>query len=92
MKYRHHRGGLEESLKTTVEVSTLEELIIHLNAVWGCWGKIVEEVKFQYCGMDERIDWDTYYVLQRLHGEDTWTVAGMSDGVFEEEEEVTKSN
>jgi hypothetical protein len=84
MKFRHHRGGLEDSLKTTIEVKSLEELMVHLDAGWKCYGKAIEEIKFDYVGMDERIGWDTYYVLQRLQGEDQWTVAGMSDGVFEE--------
>jgi hypothetical protein len=82
MRYRHHRGGLEESLDTTVKVNSLEELLAHINKVWKPFGKIVEEIKFDYACMDDRTGWDTYYVLQRLQGEDRWTVAGMSDGNF----------
>jgi hypothetical protein len=85
MRYRHHRGGLDESLETTVEVNTLEELIAHINKDWEVWGKVVAEIKFDHVGMDERIGWDTYYVLQRFQEEDTWTVAGFSDGKFQDE-------
>lgn len=31
VRFRSHRGGLEESLKTTVELNTLKELVDHLN-------------------------------------------------------------
>ena len=50
--------------------------------MWDEWGKEVEEIKFKYTRYDERINWDTYYVLQRFKGEDNFTVAGMSDGCY----------
>jgi hypothetical protein len=33
--FRWHRGGLDESLKTTVEVCTREELFAHMQATDG---------------------------------------------------------
>jgi hypothetical protein len=88
MRYRHHRGGLEESLEMTVEVNSLEEMYAHLNKVWKEWGKFVTEIKFAHVGMDHRTGWDTYYVMQRLWGETDFTVAGMSDGYFNKHKNV----
>ena len=72
MKFRHHRGGLKESMNTTVEVQTIDELkrVISFN---------VEDVKFEYAGMDERTGWNTFYVLAKRYGRDEFHVAGMSD-------------
>lgn len=83
MKYRHHRGSLEDSMKTVVDFSTIEELRAHLDKVYSFTGKTVAEIKFKYVGMDERIGWNTYYVLQRFDGEEIFTVAGMTNGCFE---------
>lgn len=80
MKYRDHRGSLSDSLDTTQEFFSLEEIKKHLNTFYNQFGKEVEEIKFEYVGMDKRIGWDTYYVLNRLKGEETFTIAGMSDG------------
>ena len=82
MKYRDHKGSLAESLKSTIEVNSIDEIKSHLNKFYNQFGKDVDEIKFQYVGMDERIGWNTYYVLQRLKEEDAFTVAGMSDGII----------
>jgi len=80
MKYRDHKGSLEAAMETSRSISTPDELISHLNTSLEPFGQSVAEVKFEYAGMDDRIGWDTYYVLQRLEGETRFTVAGMSDG------------
>jgi hypothetical protein len=67
---------------TVQEVSTIEEIKQHLNKYYNHFGKSVEEIKFKHVGIDERINWDTYYVLARLDGETDFTVEGMSDGCF----------
>ena len=82
MKYRDHRGGLADSMETVQEVSSIDEIKQHLNKFYNQFGKSVEEIKFEHVGMDKRINWDTYYVLQRLDSETNFTVAGMSDGCF----------
>lgn len=82
MKYRDHRGSLAESMDTVQEVSTIEEIKNHLNKFYNQIGHSVVEIKFVHVGMDDRINWDTYHVLQRLDGENHFTVAGMSDGCF----------
>ena len=82
MKYRDHCGGLSESMKTTREVSTIQQIVDHLNGFYNHFGKRVVEIKFKHACFDKRINWDTYYVLQRLDGETDFTVAGMSDGLL----------
>jgi len=80
MKYRDHAGSLADSMETVQEVSTIEQIKQHLNKFFNQFGKSVAEIKFKYDSFDNRINWDTYYVLQRLEGENDFTVAGMSDG------------
>lgn len=80
MKYRDHRGSLDDSMKTVIEVSSIDDIKNHLNEIWKPFGKEVDEIKFDYSWFDERTGWNTYFVLQRLKGETRFTVAGMSDG------------
>ena len=80
MRYRDHRGSLSESMKTVIEVDSVDEIKARLNKYYNDFGQSVEEIKFEYCCFDARIGWDTYYVMQKLNGENSFTVAGMSDG------------
>lgn len=80
MRFRFHRGGLDESLKTTTEVQNKEELLDHINAFDFC--KIVE-IKFEYYANDPRAWGDTWIVMKRMNGTDNWGVAGFSDGTFD---------
>ena len=82
MRYRDHKGSLSDSMDTTIEVNSSAEIINHLNKFYSQFGKEVEEIKFEYCGLDKRIDWDTYYVLARLKGSAEFRINGMTDGVF----------
>ena len=82
MKYRDHRGNLLDSMATVQEVNSVEEIKQHLNKFFNQFGKSVGEIKFEYVCYDERVGWDTYFVLQRLEGEEDFTVAGTSDGKF----------
>lgn len=72
-KFRFHRGGLKESLETTIEVKDREELIEkileavpQLFSVGPC--KVDPNAiaaAFQcipYGGIDERCGWDTYLI------------------------------
>jgi hypothetical protein len=70
-------------MATVQEVSSIEEIKEHLNKSFSQIGKAVEEIKFEHKGFDSRNNWDTYYVLFRLNGEEQYSVAGMSDGVLE---------
>jgi hypothetical protein len=77
MKFREHRGGLEASLKTVVELeATAFALARHLRV-----GVSDIQVK-PYC-RDERIDWNTHLVL--VHGRPV----GFTDGPLENETKGT---
>jgi len=65
MKFRFHRGGLKESMKTIIEVNSLFELRQALGNP--------NYITFKHIGMDARINWDTYYVI----ADDK--IIGMSD-------------
>lgn len=82
MKYRDHKGSLDESLQTVIEVNSINEIKDHLNEFYNPFGLEVEEIKFKYTCMDNRIGWNTWYVLQRFEGEKSFSVAGMSDGIL----------
>ena len=56
MKYREHRGFLDDSLKTVVELEdNIQALSQHLNIP-------VSELEIIPYGFDKRINWDTYLV------------------------------
>lgn len=88
MKYRDHKGGFAESLETVIEINSFQELLAHLNKFYKPFGKEAEEIKFTHVGKDERIGWDTYYVLLRLMGEENFSVVGMSDGKLENKDHI----
>ncbi len=82
MKYRDHKGGLEESMETVRVVKSEKQLIAHLNTLYDGFTIQVEEIKFEHAGYDKRTGWNTYYVLQRFSCDDHFTIAGMSNGKF----------
>lgn len=79
MRYRDHKGGLAESLKTVRNVNNKMELLNYLTEQYSDCGEGITELKFEHLGMDERTNWETYYVLIKLQGQDNFIVAGMSD-------------
>ena len=81
IKYRDHRGSLSDSMLTVIEVESKQDIINHLNKFYKQFGKEVCEIKFVYSTYDDRIKWDTYYVLQKLKESDEFTIAGMSNGI-----------
>lgn len=65
MKFREHRGGLEDSMKTVREFNTEEEFtsfIGDLAARDVSDGSERVAVDIHYYGYDARIDWDSYIV------------------------------
>jgi hypothetical protein len=82
MQYRDHKGNFRESMLTVQEVQSIEDIKTHLNAFYTSFLMFVEEIKLVHIGYDDRNGWDTYYVMQRLGGEQLFTVAGMTDGNF----------
>ena len=53
-------------MKTERKVKSKSDIINHLNKMYKPFGAEIEEIKFKHVGMDERIGWETYYVLQRF--------------------------
>jgi len=81
MRYRDHRKGLDESMETVQDFYSVEEIKKYLNSIYEPLGEVAE-IKFRYVCFDDRINWDTYYVLKRLNGSEQFTVAGYSDGTL----------
>ncbi len=74
MKFRQHRGGLKESLETTVEVSSFPEFVEVVHAIW----PEMTGIKLEPIGIDTRTQWDTYNVVIEFRGD--WVIIGQSDG------------
>ena len=79
MKFREHRGGLGESMKTVVEVADFAALLTHMRKLAQPWPTMppinattVHIIPYLY---DARIGWDTYLV--RLDG---YGPFGFTDG------------
>lgn len=83
MKYRDHKGSFSDSMETVKDFSTIDEIKEHLNNFYNNSANSVVEIKFIHQGIDERNNWDTYIVLQRLRHETEFTVVGMSDGCID---------
>ncbi len=79
MRFRFHKGQLNESLKTLVKVKNIKELCSAINKYYKVLDKKFlishQDIYFQYIGYDERIGWDTFYVKDKRDGH----VIGMSD-------------
>lgn len=78
MKFREHRGGLQESMSTERTIGSFDELWELLESIWGD----IELVSFKHIGVDTRVNWDTYYVMAAVPGKDEPIIAGMSDSKF----------
>lgn len=75
LKVREHRGSLQESLNTEVEiVPTVEVLAAHISQVWD--QKIhASEIAVSHYGFDKRIGWDTFLISVENQG-----VFGFTNG------------
>lgn len=78
-KFREHRGMLDESMKTVVEIADADALFLHLVALGGYYGKLdfKEIVTHPYGGLDTRIGWNTWMVCD---GREGGPDVGFSDG------------
>ena len=78
IKFREHRGTLDDSMKTVIELRDRPQLIRHLRNLLPTSIEVTEAtvtIKF-YSGFDSRIEWrETYMVQIRNFG-----VAGFIDG------------
>jgi hypothetical protein len=75
MKFREHRGTLAESMETTVEVASLDELLAHLAPIVAPIALTAERIAIAPYAIDPRIGWDTYLVFITGYG-----VAGFLNG------------
>jgi hypothetical protein len=68
MKFREHRGGLAESMRTCVDLETKEAFLTHMRRVVQ---PFVENgaftLAFKPYGYDDRIGWDTVLVVLEGH-------------------------
>ena len=82
MKIRLHRGGLADSLATMREIPpTIEAVLAYVreDLPRPDLPLTAEELSLKYVGFDERIGWETYYVVSRA---DHWSgVLAMTDGL-----------
>lgn len=68
IRYRPHRGSLDDSLAATIQIKDHDDLVKHLKEIWSRWptsdGFEPEEVTVEKYGdgIDERCGWDTYIV------------------------------
>ena len=86
-KFRFHRGGLSESMETTVSLSTKEELIRVIGNSLKEWGDFnYNNLKIESYGFDDRINWNSHIVTL-----DGWGVIGFTDKSIDDDEEINKS-
>lgn len=82
MKIRLHRGGLADSLATMREIQpTIEAVLAYVREDFPRpdFPLSTEDLSFRHVGFDERIGWETYYVVSRA---DHWSgVLAMTDGL-----------
>lgn len=76
MKFREHRGSLDASMETIVELEpTVDALVNHLNATCSMFEFKAEDLRLKFTGSDRRIAWnESWYVYFEGFG-----VIGMSD-------------
>ena len=76
MKFRWHRGSLDDSMKTVVNVDSLSDLKAVINTNYP---EYKGDIKFEYCMYDKRVKWDTYYVSIKPYKDQGYMIIGMSD-------------
>lgn len=77
MKFREHRGTLDDSMATVVDLPDREALIAHCWTLLGPFKHLFKEADLKvkpYC-MDQRIGWNTHIVTLANYG-----VLGFTDG------------
>ena len=76
--FREHRGSLEDSLQTMVEVETLKDIQVIISDKFF---HPVLDLKSEYYTYDGRISWDTYIITGEVEG--TRIVVGFTKGEVE---------
>lgn len=79
--FRKHRGLLEDSLKTTVLINSLSDLMNYIKNDLKCWGDAINydfKIKVEpYGGLDERCGWYTHIVSIDLTEKEKFVVIGF---------------
>jgi hypothetical protein len=64
MKFREHRGGLTESLDTTVEVAGMADILKRVQLIHGWNHILLEDLAAEpYGGDDDRIGWKDVHII-----------------------------
>ena len=65
--FRYHRGTLEESMKTVVEIVSMDHLKSLLGKPYDLYScLVIQDVKIEPYAYDERIRWDSYIVKVKI--------------------------
>jgi hypothetical protein len=78
--FRWHRGSLNDSMKTVVEVRDKAHLVevINRGLEWTGLVHAPDVIEVTYSSFDKRIGWDTYHVY--INQGPMKGVCGMTDG------------
>lgn len=70
MLFREHRGLLDESMETVVELDSRDALVSHIDKLLSPYGKKVtnDMVDIAPYGYDIRIGWNTFIVKVKNYG------------------------
>jgi hypothetical protein len=69
VKFRFHRGSLEESMANVYEVMNHQELINLINEQWPFKYEPILDIEVSHYVYDDRIGWDTYIIIAYYCGE-----------------------
>ena len=80
MKFREHRGSLNESLQTLVDLDDFDALVEHIKTLFAEMGAGAppvnhDTVRSEFYVYDPRIKWQTWLISV-----DGWGPVGMTDG------------
>jgi hypothetical protein len=79
MKFREHRGSLEDSMKTVVTVTSMGSLKKIVKGMFPDLGKI-EEITIEKYSYDKRINWDTHSVNVKFLALKHKVIVGFTNG------------
>ena len=68
VKFRFHRGSLEESMACMYDVMNRNELLDIINEQWPFKNNPILDVEISRYVYDDRIGWDTYIVIGYFNG------------------------
>ncbi len=80
MKFREHRGALNDAMETLFEFETRAQLLAHCRQLLSRNGFQFSDphMHFFYQGFDGRIGWNTYLIVIQGYGP-----IGYTDGIIE---------